>query len=69
MADDLAEPTFEDALRRLEAVVKKLENHDTPLNDAVDAYEEGMHLAKACMDLLDNAELRVQKIGIEEDGQ
>ena len=67
MAKEPKDLSFENALKRLEAVVKKLENYDTPLDEAVDAYEEGMGLASRCMEILDNAELRVQEIGIEEE--
>ncbi len=61
------ELTFEAALARLEEVVSVLENEETPLNQALEAYEEGMRLSKKCMSLLEEAKLKVQQIGIEEE--
>ncbi len=39
---------FEEKLEKLESIVKKLENGDVPLDDAIKSFEEAMHLAKDC---------------------
>ena len=63
--DDLS---FADALERLEALVERLDDPDDPppLEEALDAYEEGTTLARECMKRLDDAELRVERLSIDE---
>ena len=58
--------SFESRLRKLETIVETLENETPPLEDALKAYEEGVHLAKACLKQLNEAELRVRTIRLEE---
>ena len=59
---DPKEPTFEEAYRQLEDIVRKLEAGGLPLEDSISLYEEGMRLAKLCGDQLDAAELRITRI-------
>ncbi len=53
---------FEEALKRLETLVRELEQGDLPLETAVAKYNEGLALAKRCHDLLKQAEEVVVKI-------
>ena len=62
LPDDL---TFEQALQRLESLVETLENEETGLDKALEAYEEGVVLSRYCLDRLSAAELRVQELGLE----
>ncbi len=55
-------PRFEDALARLEALVLRLESGDTDLDAAVAAYEEGIGLARLCMERLQEAEARIHQL-------
>lgn len=48
--------TFEQALTKLEEVVKKLENKEINLDEAVKLYNEGLELSKQCYQLLQEAE-------------
>lgn len=64
LPDDL---TFEQALERLESLVQQLEHDDAGLEDALTSYEEGVVLARYCMNRLQTAELRVQELGLEEE--
>ena len=57
--------TFEQALQRLEALVQKLDNDDSGLEEALQAYEEGVQLARYCLQRLDTAELRMQELALE----
>ena len=57
--------TFEEALQRLEALVASLEEEAPGLEDALNAYEEGVRLARHCLQRLDTAELRVQELALE----
>ena len=46
----------------LEETIKKLENTDTTLDDAMDLFEKGITLTKTCRKLLSEAQLKVTKI-------
>ena len=60
-----ADLTFEQALQRLEALVETLEDEAAGLDEALQAYEEGVLLARFCLERLDTAELRVQELALE----
>lgn len=55
-------PTFEEAMKRLEEIVLYLERGNIPLEDAVQAYEEGMQLKQYCLEKLEHAQLRIEKV-------
>lgn len=59
---------FEDAITRLEDIVKSLEKGDAPLDKALELFEEGTKLIKHCGTLLDNAEQIVVKLQKGSDG-
>jgi exodeoxyribonuclease VII small subunit len=59
---DIAQMTFEDALRALEDVVRKLETGEVPLDQSIDLYERGEKLRKHCQARLDAAQARIEKI-------
>lgn len=54
--------TFEDALKELEEIVKKLENGETSLEESMSLFEEGVRLTKNCRKMLDEAQLKVKKV-------
>ena len=62
---DAADRPFEDTLRRLEALVETLEEETPDLDAALDAYEEGTALARACLQRLEAAEQRVEELALE----
>lgn len=51
---------FEEALAKLEAIVEKLEVGDIPLEEALEAFEEGVKLSRICLKMLDEAEKRIE---------
>ena len=53
---------FEEALQKLEAIVAKMEEGNLPLEEALEAFEEGVKLAKYCTGKLDEAERKVEKL-------
>ncbi len=55
---------FEEALGRLDETVAALESGQLPLQEALALFEEGVHLTQRCQVLLDNAELRVQRLRV-----
>lgn len=55
--------TFEENLKKLEEIVRSLENKDITLEDAVKNYTTGLELSKICYDILNtNEQLVVQKM-------
>lgn len=60
--------TFEQAMARLEEIVKQLEQGDAPLEDALALFEEGIRLMKKCTTQLDKAEQKVSKLLAGPDG-
>ena len=48
MTEKKQELRFEDALVRLEEIVRHLERGDMPLDESLTLYEEGTGLIKAC---------------------
>jgi exodeoxyribonuclease VII small subunit len=68
--ESAAEPlAFEEALGRLDELVTVLEEGRTPLEEALALYEEGVRMAEYCQRMLDQAELRLQRLTVKEDGQ
>lgn len=60
--------SFEDALRALEDVVRKLESGEVPLDDSITLYERGEALRKHCQARLDAAQARIERIVAGPDG-
>ena len=55
--------TFEENLKKLEEIVRSLENKDITLENAVKNYTTGLELSKVCYDILNtNEQLVVQKM-------
>ena len=53
---------FEDALKKLEAIVEAMESEELPLESLMAKYEEGTQLAKTCQEKLAEAELKIQQL-------
>ena len=62
------EMKFEEALKRLEKIVQNLEDGDLPLDEALEKYEEGIRLSKACAKKLEVAKKKVEILLKNEDG-
>ena len=60
--------SFEQALGELETIVQKLESGETALEDSIAAYERGMTLKKHCEQKLREAQTKIEKISINNDG-
>jgi exodeoxyribonuclease VII small subunit len=63
------EKTFEEALRELEEIVNRLEGGDLPLEEALQLFEEGVRLSRACHTKLDEAQRRVEIVLKDESGK
>lgn len=57
-----AEPSFEDALNRLETIVEELEGGGLSLEQSLRHYEEGMKLSKRLGRTLDEAEKTIERL-------
>ncbi len=68
-SSDIAEMSFEDALRALEDVVRKLESGEAKLDESIDLYERGEKLRQLCQARLDAAQERIEKIVAGPDGK
>ncbi len=61
--------SFEEALGRLDEIVRHLEKGDLPLSQSLELFEEGSGLLKNCSAMLDEAEQKVVKLKKGEDRQ
>lgn len=60
--------SFENALKRIDEIVKHLERGDAPLEQSLALFEEGTALIRNCGKMLDEAEQKVVKLRKGEDG-
>ncbi len=63
----ISDLSFEDALKRLEEVVRRLESGDSPLDQAIDLYSEGEALRQQCEARLKAAQARIEKVVLDRD--
>ncbi|AEI14930.1 MULTISPECIES: exodeoxyribonuclease VII small subunit [Flexistipes] len=54
--------TFEKKIKRLEEIVNQLEEGDYGIEETLKLFQEGMKLSKECKKILDDVELRVNKV-------
>lgn len=64
----MAEPTFEQALKRLEEIVEALETEDLDLDKSLQFFEEGVALSRHCNQQLQAAEKRIDVLLSKADG-
>ena len=67
--EEIKNLSFEEALARLENIVRELESGRIKLDDAVAAYEKAIALKQLCENKLNDARLKIEKIEITPDGQ
>ncbi len=53
---------IDESLNRLEVITKRLGQEDVPLDEALALFEEGITLAAAIKESLDEARLKVKKV-------
>ena len=66
---DAPTPTITQDLRRLEEIVRLLERDDTDLDVALGLFEEGVRRLHSARTLLSEAELKVQRVLGEAEGE
>lgn len=66
--ENLASLSFEEALNKLEKIVREMESGNIKLDDAVEAYEQASALKKFCEEKLKAAQLKIEKIELADNG-
>jgi exodeoxyribonuclease VII small subunit len=69
MTDDAREVSFEEALSELEQIVQRLESGELSLEDSLGQYERGVARLRACYQLLEQAETRIQLLEFDAKGR
>ena len=68
MSNNQSPPSFEQAIARLEEIVRALEVGQTPLDASLALFEEGISLVKLCNCQLDAAEQKIKILQSSPDG-
>lgn len=63
------EPTFEEAMGRLEEIVRELEEAELPLEKSLKIFEEGVRLSRLLNSKLNEAEEKVEILLQDEEGK
>jgi exodeoxyribonuclease VII small subunit len=63
----MAKEKFEEALEKLEEIVRRMEAGDMTLEGSLKAFEEGIKLSRLCAKKLDEADRRVDLLLRQED--
>jgi len=66
---DIGDLSFEQALSELESIVQDLESGKAALEDSISSYERGTALKKHCEKKLQEAQMKIEKISVNGDGQ
>lgn len=64
----MAKERFEDALEKLEDIVRRMEAGEMTLEESLKAFEEGIRLSRLCAKKLDEADRRVDLL-LREEGE
>ncbi len=59
---EINEMSFEQITERINIIVGLLENTQTPLDESLSLFEEGVKLIKRANEILDNAEKKVKML-------
>lgn len=68
-AEKLEDMSFEDAMSELETLVKKMESGEAKLEDSIQSYERGVALKKHCETKLKEAQEKIEKITMSDNGE
>ena len=67
--NNVEQMSFEDALKRLEEIVRTLEKGEAPLDQSIELYQEGDRLRRHCEARLKDAQMRIEQIAFGSDGK
>lgn len=58
------EPSYEQAMERLQGLLEKLQDETTPLAESIRLYAEAAQLIAVCHAALENARLEIEQIDL-----
>jgi exodeoxyribonuclease VII small subunit len=61
---DVEKMAYEEAFAELETIVTTLESTQCSLEEAIQLYERGQKLSKRCAELLNQAEIKINKLSV-----
>ena len=64
----MIEMTFEEAMKELEGLVKRMESGEPTLDESIGLFQRGVELSKLCADKLDEIEKRIVQLVEAKDG-
>jgi exodeoxyribonuclease VII small subunit len=62
MSKSKSNKSFEEKLKRLEQISELLESGEVQLEGSINLFEEGIKLSKECLNILENAELKITQL-------
>ncbi len=65
----IEELSFEEAVKRLEAVAASLEREGVSLDESLKLYEEGVKLVRYCNSLLEGAQRKITMLSVSDGGE
>jgi exodeoxyribonuclease VII small subunit len=69
MSPDEPAPRFEQAIEDLERIIERIESGETPLDESLKQFEQGMALVNRCREVLDAVEKRIAELSIDSPGE
>ena len=69
MSANIENMTFEEAMKRLDAITEELSREGVNLDQALALYEEGIKLARVCNAKLEDTERKIKMLQISGDGE
>lgn len=60
--------SFEDAMRRLDAIVEAMDSGKIGVEESIARYEEAMQLAAHCRQILERAEMQIRRVQTDHKG-
>ena len=61
-ADKEPDPSFEQALAKLEDIIQQMESGKAPLESLVNHYQTGVKMLKLCREKLSSAEMKIKEV-------
>ncbi len=65
----IEEMNFEESIKKLEAIVKELEDENISLEESMEKFEMGIKLSSNCLKKLNEAENKIEELARSEDGK
>jgi exodeoxyribonuclease VII small subunit len=66
---EIEKMTFQEALSRLEEIVKELENQQISLEESLKKFELGIRLSSVCLNKLNEAEKKIEELTRDKNGK